>query len=71
MVLPHFQMTVHDLFEAYPQAVAVFIRYRMGCVGCNMACFETLRDAAEIYGIEPEIFLEEIRASIRSGGPPA
>jgi hybrid cluster-associated redox disulfide protein len=69
-VLPHSQMTVSDLFEEWPQAIPVFIRHRMGCVGCSMSCFETLHDAAVIYGLSPENFLNEIHISITTGADP-
>jgi hybrid cluster-associated redox disulfide protein len=54
------QMSVSDLLTELPQVIPVFIQHRMACVGCSMSSFETLGDAAKIYGIAPEVLLEEI-----------
>ena len=35
----------------------------MACVGCSMAKFETLQDAALIYGLDPICLLNEIEES--------
>jgi len=53
-------MTVADLLKTWPQAIPVFIRHRMSCVGCSMSSFETLREAGLNYGISPETFLGEL-----------
>jgi hybrid cluster-associated redox disulfide protein len=53
-------ISVAELVDMWPQVIPVFVRHRMACVGCNMASFETLRDAAKIYGIPAEVFLKEL-----------
>lgn len=53
-------MSVAEMLEAWPQVIPVFLRHRMSCVGCDMAAFETVRDAVQIYGIAPETFLCEL-----------
>jgi hybrid cluster-associated redox disulfide protein len=62
-------LTVADLLAAWPQTIPVFISHRMACVGCSMAAFETLGDAARIYGIRLDEFLSELMSS--AGQPPA
>lgn len=57
-------MTVFDLLNIFPQVIPVFIRHRMSCVGCSMSSFETLQDAAKIYGISPEGFLCELNEAL-------
>ena len=54
------QGDVASLLAEIPQAVAVFLRHGMACVGCSMAKFETLQDAALIYGLDPVCLLNEI-----------
>ena len=54
------QGDVASLLAEIPQAVAVFLHYGMACVGCSMAKFETLQDAAHIYGLDPACLLNEI-----------
>lgn len=59
-------MSVADLLDKWPQAAPVFIRRRMACVGCSMAMFETLEDAARIYGVLPRVFINELQAAIET-----
>jgi len=54
------QMTVADLLANYPEAIPVFLSNKMSCVGCSMAAFETLADAARIYNLQPEKFKQEL-----------
>jgi hybrid cluster-associated redox disulfide protein len=54
------QSIVSDLLAQYPQFIPVMIRHRMSCVGCSMSAFETLADAARIYGLELEPLMAEL-----------
>jgi hybrid cluster-associated redox disulfide protein len=67
MNLLNLQMSVSDLLSNYPQVIPVFIHHHMACVGCSMSAFETLHDAARIYGIKPDIFLDELHQAIGMG----
>jgi hybrid cluster-associated redox disulfide protein len=53
-------LMVEDIFNYWPKTISVFLRHRMGCVGCSMASFEPLSSALEIYGLEPESFISEL-----------
>lgn len=57
---------VADLLEAYPQAMPLFIKHRMACVGCSMSSFETLADAARIYKVNFDDFMSELSQIILS-----
>lgn len=59
--------TVADLLRAWPQAIPVFLAHQLGCVGCDMAPFDTLADVARIYELDAEGFLEELRKVLRAG----
>lgn len=56
---------VANLLDDCPQVIPVFIKYRMSCVGCSMAGFETLADAVRIYGIEWDGFLRDLNRSMQ------
>jgi hybrid cluster-associated redox disulfide protein len=62
-------LTVAELLAAWPQTIPVFLSHRMACVGCSMAAFETLCDAARIYGIRSDELLSELMSS--AGQSPA
>ncbi len=57
-------LSVDQLFKRWPQVAPVFLRYRMACLGCSLAMFDTLRDVAWNYGLEPEPFLQELERAI-------
>lgn len=62
----HFsELIVADILERWPQAIPVFLRNRMYCVGCAMAPFETLTDALEIYKLPATRFLQELEQAIQ------
>ncbi len=61
-------MTVAQLLVQWPATAAVFVRRGMACVGCSLAPFETLVEAASVYGQEPGGFLAELARV--SGAPP-
>jgi hybrid cluster-associated redox disulfide protein len=52
--------TVAEVMDRWPQTVPVFFRYRMTCVGCPVAPFETLAEVAAIYGLDRNRFLIEL-----------
>ena len=54
-------LTVAQLLRHRPAAAVVFVRCGMACPGCAMAPFETLAEAATVYGQEPEGFLADLR----------
>ncbi len=56
--------TIAEVLVQCPQAALVFTRFRMACVGCPMAAFETLAEAAQAYGLAPEAVLQEIRGAV-------
>lgn len=54
---------VDDLLDQFPAAARVFIRRRMGCVGCAMARFETIADVCRVYHQPLATVLGELRDS--------
>jgi len=53
-------MPLTEMFEVCPNLVNEFIHRNMGCVGCSMARFDTIKDAAINYGYRPDKFLLEL-----------
>ncbi len=47
------ERTIAEILALRPQAAQIFLRFRMACVGCPMAAFETPGEAARAYGLEP------------------
>lgn len=43
---------VSEVLAQWPQLAQVFVDQRMGCVGCPLARFETVAQAAQAYEME-------------------
>ncbi len=56
-------LPVATALERWPPAAQVFLAHRMACVGCAMARFDTLCDAAATYSLPLERFLLELTAA--------
>ena len=59
-------LTMAQLVDQWPAAAPVLARRGMGCLGCTMARFETVGEAAAAYGFDPEELLIEIRRKSHS-----
>lgn len=57
-------MGILDIVQQYPQAVQIFQKYGMGCLGCAAARFENLEAGAKVHGIDPDEMVREINELI-------
>ncbi|MDQ2078671.1 DUF1858 domain-containing protein [Xanthobacteraceae bacterium Astr-EGSB] len=65
-------MLVDDVMQRWPATIRVFLDLRMRCVGCPVACFHTVDDAAREHGVDREALLRALRDATRhSGAPPS
>lgn len=62
------ELTVADLLARWPQAIPVFLRRQMACVGCTMSPFETLADVTAVYGIHLPVFVSELQQAMQPPG---
>jgi hybrid cluster-associated redox disulfide protein len=58
-------LTVAEVLARWPQTIPIFLRYRMICVGCPIAPFETLAEVAAIYDLDLSRFLSELEQVIQ------
>jgi hybrid cluster-associated redox disulfide protein len=47
-----------------PAVVTVFVRHRMACPGCAMAAYMTIGEAAQVYGLHPDLLVQELEAAL-------
>lgn len=57
-------MSVAEIMYKWPATIRVFIDLRMHCVGCPVAAFQTLSDAAVEHGLSFEHLAGEIAAAV-------
>jgi hybrid cluster-associated redox disulfide protein len=53
-------LSVAETLDRFPQTARIFVRLRMACVGCDIAAFHTVAEAAAIYGLDAEQFFVEL-----------
>jgi len=58
------EMPITEIIQLYPQALQIFTKYNLGCLGCIAARFETLEDGLIAHGINVEEFLKEINKAV-------
>ena len=59
-----FDDLVDDVMSRAPEAIRVFLQFRMGCVGCPIACFHTVDDACREHGGDRNEFLGALRSVV-------
>jgi hybrid cluster-associated redox disulfide protein len=63
MAAPTHCTTMADLVVGWPASRAVLTRWGRACVGCPMAAFETVAEAALAYGFDPLELVGEVIAA--------
>ena len=58
------EMGIMEIVQQHPEAVAVFQKYGMGCIGCAAAHFENLEAGAKVHGFNADDMVAEINSSI-------
>ena len=57
-------LSVHEIMLKWPATMRVFIEWHLHCVGCPIAVFHTLRDAALEHGIDADGLLAAVAGVI-------
>jgi hybrid cluster-associated redox disulfide protein len=57
-----FDDLVDDVMSSTPETIRVFLAFKMGCVGCPVACFPPVDDACREHGFDRDAFLEALRS---------
>lgn len=57
-------MNIKEVIDKYPETVAVFAKYNMGCIGCIAASFEKIKDIAAVHGTDVREFVKELNNAI-------
>ncbi len=60
----HADLTVAEVQDRWPQTIIVFRDHAAACVGCDLAPFCTLTEAAVEFQLEIDRLLADLQASI-------
>jgi hybrid cluster-associated redox disulfide protein len=61
-----FDDLVSDVMSEWPATIRVFLDFKMGCVGCPIACFHTVDDACGEHHVDREAFVKALREVVTS-----
>jgi len=56
-----FDDLVDEVMRNDPTTIRAFLDFKMGCVGCPIACFHTVDDACAEHGIDRGVFQMALR----------
>ena len=68
-------LSIAEIMHLWPATIGVFIELRLHCVGCPVAAFQTLADAAREHGVPLTLLSDMVaatiagKAAIRAGPP--
>ena len=57
-------MTLDEVLELDNRLVAVMLGFGLHCFGCPVSIYETLEEAAEVHGLELDLFLDELNSML-------
>ncbi|MBL4646692.1 MAG: DUF1858 domain-containing protein [Rhizobiales bacterium] len=55
-----FDILIDDAMRKWPKTLPVLIRHNMHCIGCPLATFHTIADAAEEHDIDEVSFFADM-----------
>ena len=55
-------LSLAEIMSRWPPTIRLFLDRRMHCVGCPIAPFHTVVDAAEEHGLSYDVLLRELEA---------
>jgi len=53
---------ISTIVENTPEAMPMFQQIGMHCMGCAMASGETIEQACNVHGVDPDWFVTELKA---------
>jgi hybrid cluster-associated redox disulfide protein len=62
--LPNGATLISEVLSGWPASLPLFVKYHLDCIGCSMAPFCTLQEAADLYGFSLQSFITDLSAQI-------
>ena len=57
-------MTLSEVVSKHPETIEVFLEHGMGCFGCGIAQFETVKQGAEAHGIDGKKLINALNKAV-------
>ena len=59
------EMTLDEIMHEWPKTIRIMLDHGLLCVGCPIASFHTLSDAAREHGIDPGTLSQDLRLATK------
>ena len=53
-------MSIMEIIEKNPNAIKVFQKHGLGCIGCMAAHYETVEQGAQAHGLDIEELMKDL-----------
>ena len=57
-------MNIKEVIDKYPETIAVFAKYNIGCIGCIAASLEKIKDIAAVHGLDVKSFVKDLNSAL-------
>jgi hybrid cluster-associated redox disulfide protein len=58
------KMSIEEVVRKYPEAIVIFERHGLGCLGCQAALFESIEQGAEVHGINVDALIADLNKGV-------
>lgn len=58
---------IGDILDRYPHLAVYFLEIGMHCLGCPHSRAESIEQACEVHGTDPDELLEKLNSAVGSG----
>ncbi|MCL2343814.1 MAG: DUF1858 domain-containing protein [Firmicutes bacterium] len=55
---------ISEVLMNAPETMPLFQQIGMHCLGCALSTGETVEEACQVHGVDPDEFIEQLNASI-------
>lgn len=59
---------IGELLQVHPDSAGILMEIGIHCLGCPSSQVESLEEAAMVHGIDADLLVEKINASIKAAG---
>jgi hybrid cluster-associated redox disulfide protein len=58
------EMAIGDVIRKYPDTIHIFLKHRLGCVGCAVAHFENIRRGAMANRVDVDVLMKDLNDTV-------
>jgi hybrid cluster-associated redox disulfide protein len=59
------ELGIREVVSKYPDTIAVFRRYGMGCFGCAAASYENIEEGARAHEIDIDLLINDLNKVVQ------